>query len=52
MSLIAVVSLVGSTTLHAGPVASTVYIVPVTISEQANVIAAPVIGLVPIFPVI
>jgi hypothetical protein len=37
---------------HAGPAASTVNIVSVTSAQSNPVIAAPVIGLVPIFPVI
>src|SRR4029077_19380908 len=48
----AVVSRAGSTTLHGGPVASTVYIIPVTSAQVKPVIDAPVIGLVPMFPVI
>jgi hypothetical protein len=38
-------------TLHEGPAAFTEYIVPVT-SEHVTPIAAPVIGLVPILPLI
>lgn len=50
--LMAVVS-VASTALHgAGPVASTVCIFPVTSTQANPVIDAPVIGLVPISPVI
>jgi len=41
----------GFSTLHAGPAASTVYIVPVT-SAHVRRIAAPVIGLAPTSPVI
>jgi hypothetical protein len=51
MSDTAAVSLTGSVTIHAGPAASTEYIMPV-ISPQVNTIDAPVFGLVPIFPVI
>src|SRR5450631_2383968 len=50
MLLTAVVNKVPLVTLHAGPVASTEYINPVT-SGHVTPIDAPVIGLVPIFPV-
>src|SRR5450756_33170 len=51
MSFTAVVSNVGFTSLPVGPNASTEYIVPVT-SACVTPMAAPVIGEVPIFPVI
>src|SRR5450756_638377 len=51
MSFTAVVSNVGFTSLPVGPNASTEYIVPVT-SACVTPMAAPLIGEVPIFPVI
>src|SRR5450830_100956 len=52
MSILAVFNKLGSITLPAGPAASTVYIIPVTSGLVIPVIDAPVIGVVPMFPVI
>src|ERR1035437_6774158 len=52
MLFFAVSSNTGSIVRHAGPAASTVYINPVTSGQLNPVIAAPVIGYAPIFPVI
>ena len=52
MSDTAAASKTGFVTLHAGPVASTEYIVPFTSAQVSPVMAAPVIGLVPRSPVI
>jgi hypothetical protein len=47
----AAVSKTGSITLHTGPAASTVYIVPVTSAQLNPVMDPPVMGLVPTSPV-
>ena len=52
LAFMALSSNAASTTLQAGPAASTVYIVPPFIDEQALVMEAPVVGRTPIFPVI